>query len=52
MLEMFDDDAVLTDPHYPIERMEGKEAIKRGLSWGLDTSAKPGFKIRRSFEPK
>ena len=31
----FADDAVLIDPHYPIMEMRGKEAIRKGLTWGL-----------------
>ena len=50
MLDMIHEDAVLTDPHYPIERMEGKAAITRGLTWGLATLVKPGFKVRQFYE--
>jgi ketosteroid isomerase-like protein len=50
MLDMIHEEAVLTDPHYPIERMAGKAAITRGLTWGLATLVKPGFKVRRFYE--
>ena len=47
MLELIHEDAIFIDPHYPIERMEGKQAIRQGLTWGLETLAKPGFKIKK-----
>ena len=47
MLELIHEDAIFIDPHYPIERMEGKKAIRQGLIWGLETLAKPGFKIKK-----
>ena len=37
MLGFIHDDAVLVDPHYPVERMAGKKAIRQGLTWGLET---------------
>jgi ketosteroid isomerase-like protein len=49
MLALFADDAVLYDPHYPVPTMEGKAAIKRGLTWGLETLAEPGFTVRQVF---
>ena len=50
MLDLIHEDAIVIDPHYPIERMEGKAAITRGLTWGLDTLVKPGFKVRQFYE--
>ena len=50
MLDLIHEDAIVIDPHYPIERMEGKAAITRGLTWGLDTLGKPGFKVRQFYE--
>ena len=52
MLEMIHDDAVLIDPHYPVMRMEGKAAVTQGLTWGLETLVKPGFKVRQFYESK
>lgn len=45
-LTMFAEDAVICDPHYPFPRMEGKAAIRHGLTWALKTLAKPGFEVR------
>jgi ketosteroid isomerase-like protein len=42
----FADDAVLYDPHYPVQRMEGKEAIRQGLGWGIGNLEKAGFSVR------
>ena len=46
VMQMFAEDAVLIDPHYPQQRMVGKAAIERGLTWGLGNLVKPGFSIR------
>lgn len=35
VMQMFAEDAILIDPHYPQQRMIGKAAIERGLTWGL-----------------
>ncbi|NKQ35132.1 MAG: nuclear transport factor 2 family protein [Chloroflexi bacterium] len=45
-MDCFADDAVLYDPHYPVQRMEGKEAIRQGLAWGIGNLEKPGFTVR------
>jgi ketosteroid isomerase-like protein len=47
MMDLIHDDAVFVDPHYPMERMEGKKAIRQGLIWGLETLVKPGFEIKK-----
>ena len=47
MLDMFRDDAVLFDPHYPVPMMEGKAAIERGLHWAMGVIVKPGFTLTR-----
>ena len=46
VMAMFDDNAFVYDPHYPIPERKGKAAIQRGFEWGLDGLAKPGFTIR------
>ena len=51
MLGLIHDDAVFIDPHYPMERMEGKKAIRQGLIWGLETLVKPGFEIKKYIPP-
>jgi ketosteroid isomerase-like protein len=35
VLALFADDAVIVDPHYPVPRMVGKEAIADGLRWAF-----------------
>jgi len=35
IMSLFADDAILIDPHYPVMEMKGKEAIRKGLTWGL-----------------
>lgn len=39
----FADDAVLFDPHYPVPEMRGREAISKGLDWGLGSMRQFGF---------
>ncbi|MBE0587626.1 MAG: nuclear transport factor 2 family protein [Hydrogenophaga sp.] len=46
VMRHFAEDAMLIDPHYPQPRMVGREAIERGLAWGLGSLVKPGFTIR------
>ena len=46
VMTMFDENALVYDPHYPIPEMRGKAAIQRGLEWGLASMEKPGFTIR------
>lgn len=48
MMGLIHEDGVLVDPHYPIENMEGKKAIRQGLIWGLETLVKPGFEIKKT----
>lgn len=42
-LACFAEDAVITDPHYPTPRMEGKAALADGLTWAFGTIATFGF---------
>jgi uncharacterized protein (TIGR02246 family) len=35
VLALFADDAVIVDPHYPVPRMAGKDAIADGLRWSF-----------------
>jgi ketosteroid isomerase-like protein len=46
VMSYFADDAVFFDPHYPQPRMVGKEAILQGMTWGMSSLEKPGFKLR------
>ena len=50
IFSLFSDDAVLFDPHYPQMEMRGREAIERGLAWGLSSIEQFGFTIVESFE--
>ncbi len=43
-------DAVLVDPHYPVTRMEGQEAIADGLRWAFGGMRSMRFEIERYFE--
>ena len=45
VLDLFADDGVLFDPHYPTPRMVGKAAIADGLTWGFGTMKTFGFTI-------
>jgi ketosteroid isomerase-like protein len=47
VMSHFTDDAVLIDPHYPIIEMRGKEAIKKGLLWGLKPLISASFEIEK-----
>lgn len=49
VLSFFTEDALLYDPHYPVPEMKGKDAIRRGLKWGLGNLEKPGFLIRNCW---
>ncbi len=49
VLSFFAEDALLYDPHYPVPEMKGKNAIRRGLKWGLGNMEKPGFQIRNCW---
>jgi ketosteroid isomerase-like protein len=43
----FADEAILIDPHYPIIEMKGKDAIRKGLSWGLKPLVSASFEIEK-----
>jgi ketosteroid isomerase-like protein len=45
ILPHFAEDAVLIDPHYPVTEMKGKEAIRKGLTWGLKPLVSASFKV-------
>ncbi len=49
IMTFFNEGAVLNDPHYPVQEMRGKTAIRKGLEWGLGNLVKPGFKIRHCW---
>ncbi len=48
--ELVADDAVLVDPHYPQMEMSGRDAIERGLDWGLASMEQFGFAIVHALE--
>ena len=45
VMAQFADDAVVTDPHYPIMEMKGKESIRQGFEWALGNMEQAGFKV-------
>ena len=45
VLAMFEDDAVVVDPHYPIPEMKGLVAIRRGFTWAFANIERPGFSL-------
>lgn len=49
-LALFTEDAVFFDPHYPVQKMVGKAAIKDGLIWGFGGMEKFQFDIDHYFE--
>jgi len=49
IMGFFNENAVLNDPHYPVQEMRGKTAIRKGLEWGLGNLVKPGFTIRHCW---
>lgn len=49
-LALVADDAVLVDPHYPQMTMEGRDAIERGLEWGLSSMEQFGFTTVHALE--
>jgi len=49
-LDLFADDAVFFDPHYPNPHMEGKEAIDGAIGWVFANMNRLGFTIRNYFE--
>jgi ketosteroid isomerase-like protein len=50
VMSFFAEDALFFDPHYPQQRMVGREAILQGVTWGLSSMEKPGFKIRKIWQ--
>ena len=48
-LDLFTDDAVFFDPHYPVREMVGREAITKGLAWGMESMEQFGFTIEKSY---
>jgi ketosteroid isomerase-like protein len=44
-LALLTDDATLVDPHYPVERMVGKEAIADGMRWLFGTMRSLSFEV-------
>lgn len=50
VLDLLADDAIVTDPHYPVTRMVGKAAIADGLRWVFALMASMSFQITAYFE--
>ncbi len=50
ILQLFSEDAVLIDPHYPSPVMAGKAAIADGLRWGIAGMKQFGFRIVNYYE--
>lgn len=49
IINNFTDDAIFFDPHYPVIEMQGREAIKKGIKWGLKSIEQFGFTIVKEF---
>ncbi len=49
LMQLFADDAVVYDPHYPQPHMVGKAALEQGLAWSMGTLEKPGFTLRQCW---
>jgi ketosteroid isomerase-like protein len=49
-MSLFDDDAVLIDPHFPTPRMQGKAAITEGLRGAIAGMQSFGYTIVTYFE--
>lgn len=49
VFELFADDAVFIDPHYPNLEMKGRKEIEWGLNWGFSSMKQFGFTIVHSF---
>lgn len=49
-LDLFADDAVVIDPHYPQSVMKGKAAIQQGFTWAFTNMEKPGFTVLHTWE--
>jgi len=50
VLKCLTPEAVLVDPHYPVTRMEGHDAIADGLRWAFGGMKSMGFEIVRYME--
>jgi ketosteroid isomerase-like protein len=48
-VELFAADGVFIDPHYPYPRMQGTDAIRDGLTWGIGGMRSMSFTIERFF---
>lgn len=49
-LDLFADDAVVIDPHYPQPVMKGKAAIQQGFTWAFTNMEKPGITVLHTWE--
>ncbi len=49
-LAFFAEDAVVNDPHYPIPKMSGSDAIRQGFAWAFGNMKQPGFAIRQVWD--
>ena len=52
VFDMFTDDAVFFDPHYPNIEMKGRKEIEFGLEWGFASMKQFGFTIVHQFVSK
>jgi ketosteroid isomerase-like protein len=50
MMSLFADDAVVIDPHFPIPRMQGKAAIRKGFGGAMSSMRSFGYTIVNYFE--
>ncbi len=50
MLNLFADDAVLIDPHFPTSPMQGKAAIKKGFQGAISGMRSFGYTLVNYFE--
>ena len=49
-MQMFADDAVVIDPHFPTPRMQGKASIRKGFGEAMSGMRSFGYTIANYFE--
>jgi ketosteroid isomerase-like protein len=52
MMNLFADDAVLIDPHFPRARMQGKAAIAKGFAEAMSEMRSFGYPSSRHLSPR
>ena len=50
LMQMFADDAVVIDPHFPTPRMQGKASIRKGFGEAMSGMRSFGYTIANYFE--